>query len=475
MSKKRIRQRAKIGDQCVWLSGETQQVILDDYLRQAIAAGLVVPADAVGEARVHKTPTVRQSVEETYAPTFIARLAPKTVVNYQLYQDLNILPFLGDMPMDQVTVATIQQFYDWMATAGEHGRKKNLNACTIRRVSGLASRIFKVAMEMKIIPETPFKHSLLNIRAEEAGHHKAMTDEEIQRVRQAIPHLQDRNERLYMGLLAYTVPVSFDMDYYTSFYLAVENTRQLDSFSQAYDDVVAAVTDALEPLGEERSQIRYEQLIDDAQSELDDARAEYEAEKADAEAELADAKQKLEDGEAELADSQQQLNDARAEIASGWAELNQQKASFNSQTASAQAQIDSGYAQVQSGQTQLDSGLAQLNTAQQQLDQGYSQLSQTEQTLNDTKAQLDASKAQLDATKSQLDGLTQGKEALFQAAAAAGLPMVEDCKDPVGTTTYGVGELVKHAVENGAKQVILGLGGSCTNDGGCGCAAPGLQ
>ena len=204
MSKKRIRQRAKIGDQCVWVSGETQQELFDDYLRQAIAAGLVVPADAVGEARVHKTPTVRQFVKETYAPTFIARLAPKTVVNYRLYLDLNILPFLGDMPMDQVTVATIQQFYDWMATAGEHGRKKNLNACTIRRVSGLASRIFKVAMEMKIIPETPFKHSLLNIRAEEAGHHKAMTDEEIQRVRQAIPHLQDRNERLYMGLLAYT-------------------------------------------------------------------------------------------------------------------------------------------------------------------------------------------------------------------------------------------------------------------------------
>lgn len=231
-----------------------------------------------------------------------------------------------------------------------------------------------------------------------------------------------------LGLLAYTVPESFTLDYYTGFYLAVADTVELDSFSQAYDDVVAAVTDALEPLGEERSQIRYEQLIDDAQSELDDARAEYEAEKADAEAELADAKQKLEDGEAELADSQQQLNDAKAEIDSGWAELNQQKASFNSQTASAQAQIDSGYAQVQSGQTQLDSGLAQLNTAQQQLDQGYSQLSQTEQTLNDTKAQLDASKAQLDATKSQLDSLTQGKEALFQAAAAAGLP-VSDTSD----------------------------------------------
>ncbi len=52
-----------------------------------------------------------------------------------------------------------------------------------------------------------------------------------------------------LGLLAYTVPESFDMDYYTGFYLAVENTRQLDSFSQAYEDVVAAVTDALDPWG----------------------------------------------------------------------------------------------------------------------------------------------------------------------------------------------------------------------------------
>jgi glycerate kinase len=39
------------------------------------------------------------------------------------------------------------------------------------------------------------------------------------------------------------------------------------------------------------------------------------------------------------------------------------------------------------------------------------------------------------------------------------------------TTTYGVGELIHHAVENGAKHIVLGLGGSCTNDGGCGCAS----
>lgn len=61
--------------------------------------------------------------------------------------------------------------------------------------------------------------------------------------------------------------------------------------------------------------------------------------------------------------------------------------------------------------------------------------------------------------------------AVVECAACAGLPMVEGRQDPERTTTYGVGELIRHAVEHGARRVILGLGGSCTNDGGCGAAA----
>ena len=56
-------------------------------------------------------------------------------------------------------------------------------------------------------------------------------------------------------------------------------------------------------------------------------------------------------------------------------------------------------------------------------------------------------------------------------AAAAGLPMVSGRENPLKTTTYGVGELILHAVMSGAQKIIIGLGGSCTNDGGCGLAA----
>ncbi len=63
-----------------------------------------------------------------------------------------------------------------------------------------------------------------------------------------------------------------------------------------------------------------------------------------------------------------------------------------------------------------------------------------------------------------------GDVAVVEMAAAAGLPMVGQRLDPSQTTTYGVGQLMAHALEQGAKKIVLGLGGSATNDGGCGCA-----
>ena len=68
-------------------------------------------------------------------------------------------------------------------------------------------------------------------------------------------------------------------------------------------------------------------------------------------------------------------------------------------------------------------------------------------------------------------GLLPDGTAVAECAAAAGLHQAEDRPDPETATTYGVGQLLAHALDHGAKRLILGLGGSCTNDGGCGAAA----
>lgn len=64
-----------------------------------------------------------------------------------------------------------------------------------------------------------------------------------------------------------------------------------------------------------------------------------------------------------------------------------------------------------------------------------------------------------------------GELAIIEMAAAAGLPQVGALRCPGTATTYGVGELIAHAVDSGCRKILLGLGGSATNDGGCGCAA----
>ena len=61
--------------------------------------------------------------------------------------------------------------------------------------------------------------------------------------------------------------------------------------------------------------------------------------------------------------------------------------------------------------------------------------------------------------------------AVIEMASSYGLPQVGDRKDPCRTSTFGVGQQIRHAIEAGNRQILVGLGGSCTNDGGCGCAA----
>ncbi|WP_394150887.1 glycerate kinase [Vibrio maritimus] len=64
-----------------------------------------------------------------------------------------------------------------------------------------------------------------------------------------------------------------------------------------------------------------------------------------------------------------------------------------------------------------------------------------------------------------------GSTAIIEMAAASGLHLVEpENRNPLLTTTFGTGELVKAALDRGVKHIIVGIGGSATNDGGIGMA-----
>ncbi|HET6786167.1 MAG TPA: glycerate kinase, partial [Erysipelotrichaceae bacterium] len=68
-------------------------------------------------------------------------------------------------------------------------------------------------------------------------------------------------------------------------------------------------------------------------------------------------------------------------------------------------------------------------------------------------------------------GILPDHIAVIEMASCAGLPLVKDNLNPLTTTTFGVGELMISAWEKGCRKMIIGLGGSSTNDGGCGASA----
>lgn len=75
---------------------------------------------------------------------------------------------------------------------------------------------------------------------------------------------------------------------------------------------------------------------------------------------------------------------------------------------------------------------------------------------------------QKDKIKAVYGYIAESKTAIIEMAAAAGIMLVGEEKNPMEATTYGVGEMIKDAINRGCINFIIGIGGSATNDGGIG-------
>lgn len=73
--------------------------------------------------------------------------------------------------------------------------------------------------------------------------------------------------------------------------------------------------------------------------------------------------------------------------------------------------------------------------------------------------------------KSQYGILPDGNTAVIEMAAASGLLLVDEGNNPCKTTTFGTGQLILDALDHECRKIIIGIGGSATNDGGIGMAA----
>ncbi|MBQ4610865.1 MAG: hypothetical protein IJB30_03930, partial [Clostridia bacterium] len=254
----------------------------------------------------------------------------------------------------------------------------------------------------------------------------------------------------------YLKETAFNTDCYTIAYLRVKGAEGLTAFTDEYDDYIEDVVDGLEPMGEVRAQLRYDEIIDeameeiaDAQQELADAEKEVAEEIAEAEQELADARKELDDGwyeyrkgkkeleeaypdlvegEEELWDGYYELMDGEEEYADGLKQYEEGRAQFEEEynknlalLEQSKTQIDAGFKQIEdyyAGMTALEQGIARCNSNIDDLrqippeDEGYAE---AQQQIAALEAERDGMQAQLDSLKTNEGAMEEARTSLNEA------------------------------------------------------------
>lgn len=179
-----------------------------------------------------------------------------------------------------------------------------------------------------------------------------------------------------LGRYLYVLEDDFSQEYYTDLYLSVEGSRELDTFSSAYEELVQPVLDSLEDLADVRAEIRYGEIRDEAEETLADAEQTYEEEKAKAEKELDDAYQELLDGEQELEDAEQELLDGEQELEDAKRELEDARtelADGRQELVDGQAEYEDGVRQLEEGKADYEDGVRKLEEAKDEWSDGWSE------------------------------------------------------------------------------------------------------
>lgn len=249
---------------------------------------------------------------------------------------------------------------------------------------------------------------------------------------------------------AYILKDGFAVDYDTEIYIKFD--EDYDIYSEEYDSYMEAKEADWETYTKEQADIRYEEIVKDAQDELDEKKEELEEKRAEAEAELESAKQQLTDGETEISDGKNQIASAKTELSAKASELQSGKDALSSKAAeleSASQQISGQESVLAAKKAEYEQGLnAYLAAKQQVTDQrnsletakaqltentpgyeemlaqieaGLTEVAGAEAELNAKNAELEAAAGQLSSAESQLAAAKQqiedGKNALAAAEA----------------------------------------------------------
>ena len=169
---------------------------------------------------------------------------------------------------------------------------------------------------------------------------------------------------------------NFTLEAFTEIDVLVDGAIALDCYSDAYEDAVDEVTQKIKDIAGNRCEIRYAEVVREAQ----DAIAEAETEVSDGEQELADAKEELEDGWEQLADAKTGLETLKSGI-------EQMENALNA----SQTELDASGEDLKQARTELEANRGQIDDYRTLVATMDSQIAELQEKIDELQAQIDAS------------------------------------------------------------------------------------
>ncbi len=204
---------------------------------------------------------------------------------------------------------------------------------------------------------------------------------------------------------------NFTLEAFTEIDVLVDGAIALDCYSDAYEDAVDEVTQKIKDIAGDRCEIRYAEVVREAQ----DAIAEAETEVSDGEQELADAKEELEDGWEQLADAKKEVAEGQTELADAKTQVSDGEKELNA----AKDKVADGEKELADAKTQLADGQNQINQAKQQISDGEASIAAYNTELDNGRKQLESAAGQLADAKTGLETLKSGIEQMENALNAS--------------------------------------------------------
>lgn len=186
-----------------------------------------------------------------------------------------------------------------------------------------------------------------------------------------------------VGNFMYVKDSNIKVDYFTEIDVTVKGAKDINTYDDAYFDLVEPVVDKIEAIADDRIDVR----IAENQKEIDDAQKELDEQINDAQAQIDNGYAQIQDGYAEIQSNEQQLISAKAQLDSGWAEYYQNITVLDNIPT-----LEQAIAQIEQGEASLpglQANLEQINTNLANIEEDYQLATANYQTLLDTRSDLE--------------------------------------------------------------------------------------